>query len=153
MRLVLGGWQANGIVQGQTGFPLTVIEPTNVSLSSLTNRPNLACDPNEGGAGTAVQWFNTSCFSRLTLAANAGQVGNEARNVVRGPGFNRTDLSLFKHFALVGAQQLQLRVEVFNVFNQERFGQPGGTLGAATFGQITAADDGRIVQLGVKYTF
>jgi hypothetical protein len=42
---------------------------------------------------------------------------------------------------------------VFNVFNQERFGQPGGTLGAATFGQITAADDGRIVQLGLKYTF
>ena len=49
-RLVLGGWQANGIIQGQTGFPLTVIEPNNVSLTSQTNRPNMTCDPNEGGA-------------------------------------------------------------------------------------------------------
>ena len=54
----LGGWQANGIVQAQTGFPLTVIEPTNVSLTSLTNRPNVTCDPNDGGArhdGAVVQ--------------------------------------------------------------------------------------------------
>jgi hypothetical protein len=152
-RLVLGGWQANGIIQGQTGFPLTVVEPTNVSLTSLTNRPNMTCDPNEGGSRTTAQWFNTGCFQRLTLAANAGQVGNEPRNAVRGPGFNRTDLSLFKNFAMAGAHQLQLRVEAFNVFNQERFGQPGNTLGSATFGAITSADDGRIVQLGIKYTF
>jgi hypothetical protein len=150
-RLVLGGWQANGIIQGQTGFPLTAIEPTNVALTSLTNRPNMTCDPNEGGARTPEQWFNTSCFQRLTVAANAGQIGNEPRNAIRGPGYNRTDVSLFKNFAL-GAQQLQLRVEAFNVFNQVRFGQPGGTLGN-NFGVITSADDGRIVQLGVKYTF
>jgi hypothetical protein len=153
-RLVLGGWQANGIIQGQTGFPLTVLEPTNVSLTSLTNRPNMTCDPNQGGARTTAQWFNTSCFQRLTIGANAGQVGNEARNVVRGPGFNRTDLSLFKNFAL-GAQQLQLRVEAFNVFNQERFSfaTAGWTAGSPTFGALTVSDDGRIVQLGVKYTF
>ena len=48
---------------------------------------------------------------------------------------------------------MQLRVEAFNVFNQERFGQPGNTLGSATFGAITSAEDGRIVQIGVKYTF
>jgi hypothetical protein len=155
-RLVLGGWQANGIIQGQTGFPLTVIEPTNVSLTSLTNRPNMTCDPNEGGARTTAQWFNTACFQRLTLAANAGQVGNEPRNAVRGPGFNRTDLSLFKNFALTGSQQLQLRVEAFNVFNQERFNfafPAGATVGSPTFGALTIADDGRIVQIGIKYTF
>ena len=72
---------------------------------------------------------------------------------MRGPGFKRTDLSLFKNFAVAGSQQMQLRVEAFNVFNQERFGQPGNTLGSATFGAITSAEDGRIVQIGVKYTF
>ncbi|HJZ74570.1 MAG TPA: carboxypeptidase regulatory-like domain-containing protein [Vicinamibacterales bacterium] len=153
VRLALGGWQVNGIVQGQTGFPLTVIEPNNVSLTSLTNRPNLTCDPNEGAAHTVQQWFNTSCFQRLTVAANAGQIGNEPRDPVRGPGFSRTDLSFFKNFAIAGSQQAQLRVEAFNIFNQERFGPPNGTIGAPTFGQITAADDGRIVQLGLKYTF
>ena len=72
---------------------------------------------------------------------------------MRGPGFSRTDLSFFKNFALRGAHQVQLRVEAFNMFNQERFGQPNGTIGAPTFGQITAADDGRIVQLGLKSRF
>jgi carboxypeptidase family protein/TonB-dependent receptor-like protein len=153
MRLTLGGWQVNGIVQGQSGFPLTVIEPNNVSLTSLTNRPNMTCDPNDGAAHTTAQWFNTSCFQRLTVAANAGQIGSEPRNPVRGPGYSRTDLSFFKNFAIARSQEVQLRVEAFNIFNQERFAQPNGTIGSPTFGQITAADDGRIVQLGIKYTF
>jgi hypothetical protein len=152
-RLALGGWQVNGIVQGQTGFPLTVIEPNNISLTTLTNRPNMTCDPNEGGARSVAQWFNPACFDRLTLPANAGQVGNEPRNAVRGPGFNRTDVSLVKNFAVAAAQQLQLRIEAFNVFNSIRFGQPGNTIGTPTFGVITTAEDGRIVQLGVKYSF
>ena len=152
-RLTLGGWQVNGIIQGQTGFPLTAIEPNNISLTSLTNRPNMTCDPNDSAPHTVTQYFNTGCFTRLTLAANAGQVGNEARNMIRGPGFARTDLSFFKNFAATKTQQLQLRVEMFNALNQERFGQPGNQIGSPTFGVITTAEDGRIVQLGIKYTF
>jgi outer membrane receptor protein involved in Fe transport len=100
-----------------------------------------------------TQWFDTSCFQRLTVAANGGQVGNEPRNAIRGPGFSRTDLSFFKNFAVTKTQQFQLRVEMFNLLNQERFGQPGNQVGSPTFGVITAAEDGRIVQLGIKYTF
>jgi outer membrane receptor protein involved in Fe transport len=153
VRLALGGWQVNGILQAQTGFPLTAIEPNNVSLTSLTNRPNMTCDPNDNAPHTVAQYFNTNCFQRLTLAANAGQIGNEARDVIRGPGFARTDLSFFKNFVVTGSQQFQVRVEFFNLFNQERFGQPGNQIGSPTFGVITTADDGRIVQLGLKYTF
>jgi hypothetical protein len=152
-RLTLGGWQVNGIIQTQSGFPLTAIEPNNISLTSLTNRPNMTCDPNDNAPHTVAQYFNTNCFQRLTVAANGGQVGNEVRDVIRGPGFARTDLSFFKNFAVAGTQQVQLRVEFFNLFNQERFGQPGNQIGTPTFGVITTAEDGRIVQLGIKYTF
>ncbi len=152
-RLALGGWQVNGIIQGQTGFPLTVIEPNNVSLTSLTNRPDMVCDPNDGALRTVEQWFNTACFRRLTLPQNAGQLGDEPRNAVRGPGFNRTDLSLVKNVAVARTQQLQLRIEAFNVFDSIRFGQPGNMIGTPTFGVITTAEDGRIVQLGIKYSF
>jgi hypothetical protein len=48
---------------------------------------------------------------------------------------------------------VQLRIEGFNVFNQPRFGQPNGVIGTAPFGQITTAEDGRIVQFGIKYIF
>ena len=73
---------------------------------------------------------------------------------MRGPGFARTDLSLFKNFDFARHQRIQLRVEAFNLFDQTRFLQPGGNIGApTTFGVITAAEDGRIVQLGIKYQF
>ena len=152
-RMVLGGWQLNGIVQTQTGFPLTVIEPNNVALTSLTNRPNLICNANNGGARTPTNWFNTACFQRLTLAANAGQLGNEGRNTITGPPLNQTDVSVFKTFTITERQRLQLRFEAFNALNHARFLQPGATLGSPIFGAITAASDGRVLQMAAKYSF
>jgi outer membrane receptor protein involved in Fe transport len=151
-RNVLGGWQLNGIFQAQTGFPLSVNEGSNLDIRYQTARPDVVCDPNDGPK-TTTQWFDTSCFVRRSLAQTGERPGSAGRNTVRGPGFNRTDLSLFKNIRVYKDHSLQLRVEAFNVFNQVRFGQPLGTIGTATFGQITSADDGRIIQLGVKYVF
>lgn len=152
VRHVLGGWQLNGIFQAQTGFPLTVIDPV-LDIGFLTNRPDLSCDP-DGGPRTVETWFLAECFGRLALANTNGRQGDEGRHTIRGPGFKRTDLSLFKNVALGGGRhQLQLRIEAFNVFNHARFGQPGNQLGTPTFGVITSAEEGRIVQLGVKYSF
>jgi hypothetical protein len=72
---------------------------------------------------------------------------------VVGPGFARTDLSLFKNIVLPNANRIQFRVEAFNLFNQTRFGQPGNQIGTPNFGRITTSDDGRIVQLAAKYSF
>jgi len=151
MEHLLGGWQVNGIVQTQTGFPFTVLDPVT-SIRFLTNRPDVTCDPNDNAPHTVEQWFNTSCFARRSGPATA-EPGNQERNTVRGPGFSRTDLSFFKNIPLANTHRLQLRVELFNLFNQVRFGQPGFQIGTATFGRITSAEDGRIVQLAVKYNF
>ena len=143
----------NGIFQAQTGFPLTVTEPVDVALTSLTNRPERRpAIRTTARRRRSTQWFNTRCFARLTLAANAGQIGNAGRNTVRGPGFARTDLSLFKNIALPRQQQIQLRVEAFNLFNQDRASASRAAASARRpSAQITSADDGRIVQLGVKW--
>ena len=146
-----GGWQLNGVVQGQTGFPTTVFDPS-LSIRFLTNRPNQVCDPNADAPGTIDLWFDTSCFVRRSLP-ETGEPGSTPRNSVRGPGFVRTDLSLFKNVQLTGTHRVQFRVEAFNLFNQARFGQPGNQIGTANFGRITSADDGRIIQLAVKYNF
>lgn len=148
---LVGGWQLNGVVQGQTGFPITVFDPS-LSIRFLTNRPNQVCDPNANAMETVDLWFDTSCFVRRTLP-ETGEPGTTPRNSVRGPGFARTDLSLFKNVRLGGTHRLQFRVEAFNLFNEVRFGQPGNQIGTANFGRITSADDGRIIQLAVKYNF
>ena len=151
MRAILGGWQLNGIFQAQTGFPFTVTDPV-LSITGFTNRPDMTCDPNSGGAKTVTQWFNTSCFTRRAVANTVG-LSSQPRNAVRGPGFNRTDLSIFKNFNFSKAKQIQIRIEGFNIFNQARFGQPVANISAANFGQITSADDGRIIQFGAKFSF
>jgi outer membrane receptor protein involved in Fe transport len=151
MKYLLGGWQVNGIVQAQTGFPFTVTDPV-LSIRYLTNRPDVTCDPNDNAPHTVEQWFNTSCFTRRPVA-NTAEPGNQERNVVRGPGFARTDLSFFKNVPINGRHRLQFRVEMFNLFNQTRFSNPGSQIGTATFGRITTSEDGRIIQLALKYNF
>ena len=52
------------------------------------------------------------------------------------------------------AQTLELRIEVFNLFNNFNWGNPNTNLDAGTFGRITAqSGDPRIMQFGVKYGF
>ena len=96
MEHVVGGWQVNGIVQAQTGFPTGVYDPTT-DIRYLTNRPDVTCDPNANAPHTVDQWFDTSCFVRRAVPDTGTRPGNAGRNTVRGPGFARTDLSFFKN--------------------------------------------------------
>ena len=152
MRSIAGGWQLNGIYQAQSGFPLTVTQGSVLDIRYMTSRPDVTCDPNDGPKTTA-QWFDTSCFRTLSLAETGERPGNAGRNSVRGPGFQRTDLSVFKNFDFATRHRIQIRIEGFNIWNQPRFGQPNGTIGNPSFGVISSAEDGRIVQLGIKYIF
>jgi hypothetical protein len=149
---VVGGWQVNGIIQAQTGFPLSVTN-SQLDIRFLTNRPDATCDPNDNAPHTVEKWFNTECFVARPLAQTGDRPGNAGRNSIRGPGFTSTDLSLFKNIRFTSSQRLQLRVEAFNLFNQVRFNNPSGAIGTANFGRITSAQDGRVIQLGIKYLF
>ncbi len=76
----LDGWRVNGIVTLQSGAPFTVnlgTDRANIG-SGPAQRPDVSCDPNAGGAQTAAQWFNTSCFS-LPAAVHVRQLGTEHR--------------------------------------------------------------------------
>lgn len=152
LRHLAGGWQVNGIFQAQSGFPLTAID-ANTDIRYLTNRPNMTCDPNVDAPHTIQEWFNTSCFQRRPIPATGSGPGSEPRNPIRGPGYVNTDLSLFKNIAVRPNNTIQLRLEAFDLFNQIHFNPPNGTIGSNLFGQITSAQDGRVVQLGIKYIF
>jgi hypothetical protein len=155
MQHLAGGWQVNGIVQKQTGFPLSVTDASNngLDIRFLTNRPDATCDPNDNAPHTTDEWFNTSCFVSRPLPATGERPGNAGRNTIRGPGFASTDLSLFKNIEFRGGRRFQIRVEAFDLFNQAHFNNPSGALNTANFGRITSAQDGRVVQLGLKYLF
>jgi hypothetical protein len=171
------GWQVGLITQAQTGNPINLV--TNISaFTGVANtlRPDLVGSPNI--VGSPDQWFNNGvCDPRIASGAGACgpssvfalpvspsgvfHFGNLGRNVIIGPGFSNTDLSILKNLP-VGAARLQFRVEVFDLFNQANFGQPGriATVGSTAFGVITntrfpTGDSGsaRQVQFALKVLF
>jgi len=105
---------------------------------------------------------SSSIFALPYNAAGVAHFGSLGRNVIYGPGFGDTDLSLIKNLALQGSARIQLRVEVFNLFNQANLGQPGrtATVGSTSLGLITntrfpTGDSGsaRQAQFAVKFLF
>ena len=164
LKTSLGGWEVSGIVTMQTGSPINVTQGgTNVD-SVIPNLTNLL-RPNVTGPITyphsVTQWFNTSVFS----AAPAGTYGNLSYNALRGPGRDNWNIALFKSFVLSSERgsRIEFRAESFNTWNHTQFkgsegqGAGGGGITTSTtdgrFGQVTAAYDPRVFQLGLKVYF
>ncbi len=130
-----GGWQFSGILSIRSGLPITITQSQSMlSTGIANNRPNTICDPKLSGP-TIDKWFNTACFQQT--ADTTGTFGNTGRNTVRGPGQWNVDASIIKNTRF-GNVTTELRLEIFNVFDNKQFGNPNGQLGNAAFGTISA---------------
>jgi hypothetical protein len=165
---VLGGWQVSGIATYNSGLPFTVVtsnfDPagTGIINANPTARPILLCDPNDNAPHTATQWFNTACFQpNPANTANTAALGfenvlgNTPRGVVEGPPTHRVDLTMAKNIRITESARLQLRAEVFNIFNHTNFRgfSSLNITGGANFGRIGSVRDPRTMQFGAKITF
>ncbi|HKI11115.1 MAG TPA: hypothetical protein VKA02_03300, partial [Candidatus Acidoferrum sp.] len=163
---ILGNWQVNGITTLMSNTPFTIYDSSNSSLQGsapeisgfYSSRPNIAGDPNAGACqqnGVAVPvrtpecWFNTGAFQQ----AQPGQFGNVGRNTLEGPAFQQWDFSAIKSIPIHEAMSLQFRAEFFNIFNNVNFRLPDNDINSPNFGQIQAAQPGRVVQLALKIVF
>jgi hypothetical protein len=70
-----------------------------------------------------------------------------------GPAFQQWDFSAIKTIPIRETMSLQFRGEIFNIFNNVNFELPNNDINSPGFGQITAAQPGRIVQLALKLQF
>jgi len=145
------GWQVNGVVLLESGAPFTVnlgIDRANVGAGPA-QRPDMTCDPNEGGAKTAQQWFNTNCF----VLQPQFTFGNAPRNPVLSPGYANVDAALQKEVAVGRGTRLQFRWEIFNLLNRTNFDVPNRVAFTGNFGRIFSAKPPRQMQFGVKVLF
>jgi len=162
LKYSLAGWQLSGIWSIASGLPFNAsdsslgTDPGGLGIlgsSQAGPRADQVCDPNANAPHTFFQWFNTACFADVP----AGQVrpGNAGRNTIRGPGYQKWDLSLFKNFYFNDSRStyLQFRAESFNTLNHTNFASIGSTLGASTYGTVTVVRDPRVIQFGAKLYF
>jgi len=155
-RYVIGGWQINGIIAMQSGAPLNIGTGFDNSFSGIgADRVDLIGDPSLPDDRTRgekiLQWFNKAAFK-----ANApGTFGTLGRNALVGPGSANLDLSLFKSFPMPYSEghKLEFRFESFNSLNSVNLGNPTTAFNANLFGRITSANNPRIMQLVMRYSF
>ena len=79
--------------------------------------------------------------------------GNSAPFIIRGPGRNNWDLSLFKNFRAGEHRNVQFRVEAFNVWNHANFRNPNMSANSRDYGTIADSGPPRLLQLGLKFLF
>jgi len=134
---------------------------------TVCERPDLIAAPHfDKSKRTIQEYFNINAFA---LQA-PGTFGNSARNVVRGPGLNNWDFSLFKDFALPRfaggsseSPKLQFRAEFFNFLNHTQFSglnttfvptqDIAGAKSSSPFGSVTGVRAPREIQLAMKLVF
>ncbi len=157
---LLGGWRVSGIYSYQTGYPFTAVANEDYSNSESTNEfADRICNGNNGPK-TIAEFFSTNCLTdaplETALAAGHPEYGNEAPGALFGPPQNDLDFALLKEFKLSERFHLEFRGEFYDFLNTPIFGYPGGTVGTATFGELTStynSDEEREVQLALKLLF
>jgi hypothetical protein len=123
--LLVGGWQLNSNTIVQSGTPYSFCYDSSANSDTGPCRPNVNGDVKAELSGN-VYAYDTSVFSN----PGKGNFGNQPRNALRGPGYWRTDASLFKKFRLDENRELEFRVESVNVFNHVNLGMPSSFIGS-----------------------
>jgi TonB-dependent receptor-like protein len=141
--LLKGGWRVGGIVNARSGVPTNVVisRPDNATVNGVTvtnipggnsrgtQRPDLVPGVNPYLNG-GVRWLNPAAFT----TPQPGAFGNLPRNFLRGPEFWQVDLMFSKDLRFLNTQNMQLRVELFNIANRLNYENPAATLPNGTPG-------------------
>jgi carboxypeptidase family protein/TonB-dependent receptor-like protein len=171
---LVSGWQLTAIQNYFSGDPLVIIDS---SVSAGIQFNGIRADivpgvpltvPNSGlNVVNGTQYLNPNAFTDPPLSPGnsfALRPGNSPGFLprTRGPGHSSEDFGIVKNTRLSERTALQLRADMFNVFNRTGRGDPDTDLAdgnpfspqGGTFGMITDPGQGpRIIQFALRLTF
>jgi hypothetical protein len=180
VRGVFGDWEMTSIVGAGSGQPFTAYTGTLPGLNggpsgtgfNDNQRPNRVADePCRAEGGLDEQIINPAAYTLNGF--QLGSIGNAERGDCTGPGYFQVDLGFYKNIPVGNRVKLQIRWDIFNIFNRTNFLfqdldddmnasavtlDPTGTrIVNATipsnFGQATRTRDPRQMQFGLKILF
>jgi len=130
-KLLASGWQLNTIVTAQSGRPVPIVSANDTSglngnsVSNFHQRPNMVPGVNPvvsnwESSPDGIGYLNAAAF----IQPAEGTFGTMQRNSVYGPHFWNLDFAVSKETRLSERLTLQLRAELFNIFNHPNFALP-----------------------------
>ena len=142
------GWEVNSAMSFHGGQPFSVVANSDElgNGDSADRAMVTGVNPFAGVShkivGGVAEWFNPAAFSEPA----AGQISNQRRNQYYNPGFSDVDFSIVKDTKITGRVVLELRAEMFNIFNHINLapvGAPqtsdGGNSSTSTIGAFFGA--------------
>jgi hypothetical protein len=131
---LLRGWSVDAIFRARTATPVDVTFGRTLLSGDVVGmtRPSLR-------AGQPLYVADAAAAGGRRINREAFGAPGEGpafgRNVLRGFPMWQADVGLRRRFRLTERVALQLRAEVFNVFNHPNFANPVGDLDSGLFGQ------------------
>lgn len=171
------GWQLSNVTILQSGAPYSVFCSTPfipIRDASGAIVGNSGCDYNADGtnydypmtpsfgnfkSGSRSDYLRGLFAAQDFPAPPLGQEGNLGRDTFIGPGFANTDFSVMKSSHIpwfIGHEgaTLELRTEVFNLFNRVNPGQVDGNMSdGSLFGKSNSTFSNRDIQFGLRIKF
>jgi hypothetical protein len=161
-KAIFGGWELATIAIFQSGLPFSVITTAPYPRGDFNGDGFNYDAPNTPGFGNYVSTSRGDFINGLFKAGDfplppAGTQGNLGRNTFDGPGLANVNLNAVKNtkipwFTREGAM-LQLRGEIFNLFNRVNLTNPVSDLSNSLFGKSTGQNLPRTVTFGVRIQF
>jgi len=129
---IFNDWQVSSIMNFHSGQPFDELRSGLVLIGSPYSGVSHSFDASVPGA----QWLNPSAFcnpSAIDPSTNLTDPGctgpTMARNRLVGPNFKDVDLSVIKNIPIKERLNLQLRADMFNMFNRINFASGVGSVG------------------------
>jgi carboxypeptidase family protein len=121
--LVVNDWSVSGIWTGATPTAYSVSstyqsngQPVNITgTPDVSPRVRVTGDPGSGCSSDPYRQFNTAAFAGPLVGSDGLESGN---GYLKGCFISQLDLAIARTVKLGGARSLQLRVDIFNTFNQ-----------------------------------
>lgn len=152
-KALLWGWNLSAITTFESGNAVSVWNQVTDARDFEPNFPNVVANPNlPRGQRTFGHYFDTAAFT----APPQDVKGNAGVGIVRAPGINNWDLSFSKTFKPLERFGIEFRGDLLNAFNHPQWSSIDTDFTDSpdsTFGWVTGAREGRIVQLGLRMSF
>jgi hypothetical protein len=157
-RYLVDGWSISGVTTVASGDPLS-LHPQFNNTGGVVDALNVnivpGVDPHVANRGPEL-WFNPLAFVQPPDFA----IGDASRThpSLRNPGNQNHDLSVNKRIAVSPERSLEFSMVGLNFINHADWSNPDSVIGPLTApnlnaGKIIGSTGGRVIQLGLRFSF
>ncbi len=157
-KYLVSGWSISGVATAISGDPLYLrpqFNNTGGVVQALHVNAVPGVDPHVPNPGPGL-WFNPAAFDQPADFT----IGDVSRThpTLRNPGSMTSDLSITKRFSLAPDRSIEVSALGLNFLNHANWNDPDTMIGPASSpnlnaGKIIGSHGGRVLQLGMRFSF